>query len=407
MSAAQMRQLINTVSLEDDFIAFCTGPQVLTEGVLSESALADRIKAVADKLSQRYNGVKYDLLARATNKAMDLFATKNVNPSVQKTLQRIGKVGKFAINNRALVAILIGMVGTLIGLAHSPTAMANAAGKMDQTLSGTLDDIIHKLSTSGIDVGHETGDQGMLSDIINNLPPDTAHNFEKAAKALRAIENYEFRGVNVSSETSLSDMQMDGEVTKSSNTFDEHILLKTLDGKLTLAELTTHMVDGKIETSHTGIGQDLRDILDKLATLPDNEQKELADYISNGNPGNVQFQRPDGFLASLLTPKKAAIGLGIAALLAKKPDGRYLISFGPKGAKVTPKGGAAPTAPQNGAPTGNEDGLRKQVVDLALKAHGGSEKSRAAVAAKVQQIPAAQLQKYITHYQSEISKPGA
>lgn len=142
MSAAeQMRDLINAINLrEDPFVVLCLETNhgtMLVEGaqVLDEGAILDRIRKTTQAVANKYHDVQYSLLAKATNKALDVFGGRDkTDPKVSAALDKILKVGRAAVNNRALIMVLVGMVGTLIGLSSNPASAQSAAAQINDTL---------------------------------------------------------------------------------------------------------------------------------------------------------------------------------------------------------------------------------------------------------------------------------
>lgn len=116
---------------------------ILLEDYLIEAGWLDSIKSTAQNYRQQYGDIKYSLLAKLTTKAM---ASTGNNPAVTQTLNKILKVGKFAVQNRALLVILIGMVGMLIGYAGHAN-VAQIAQKFNQSLDNKdFDHIVSQLS---------------------------------------------------------------------------------------------------------------------------------------------------------------------------------------------------------------------------------------------------------------------
>ncbi|RYF05168.1 MAG: hypothetical protein EOO77_28680, partial [Oxalobacteraceae bacterium] len=150
--------------------------------VIMEGPLADKIKLTAKQASKKYREASYELLASVTQKALNVFAE---NPQVSGTLQKILKVGGIAMQNRALIMILVGMVGTLIGMAANPASATQASSQMDQVFNGNLDHVIQQLDASGIHID-------MTHAGIEGLPPEIGQSAQKAAAALKAIANYEY-----------------------------------------------------------------------------------------------------------------------------------------------------------------------------------------------------------------------
>jgi hypothetical protein len=154
-----MRQLINRISVcEDPFVIFCTeinqSSMLLESTALSEGAILDRIRKTTKAVKDKYDDVQYSLLSKATTRAMDMFnSSGKMDPKVGAVLTKIGKMGKAAAANRTLILVLVGMVGTLIGLASNPAAAQSAAAQMDQSLSGNIDQLVNTVTGgSGGDV---------------------------------------------------------------------------------------------------------------------------------------------------------------------------------------------------------------------------------------------------------------
>lgn len=338
MTAQIFRTYIHLIENEDEMIAFFLDVhnahplrQPLRESkrprLLMEGPLADKIKATAKQVSQKYRDVQYNLLASATQKALNMFAE---NPQVSGTLNKILKVGKIAMQNRALITILVGMVGTLVGFASNPAAANQASGQMDQVFNGNLDHVIQQLEASGIHID-------MTAAGIEGLPPEIGQTAQKAAQALKAIKDYEYHtGATVSS-SRVSEFSFDGSIQQENNRFVEEIVLKTADGKVTLAHITTVIENGKYQDSQTGVKFDL---WNEIGNLSPDQQKAVEDYIngvvtdrppetSNGatNPD------PAHDLVSAIRAKVPHLALMVAA--AAQAKGGTRVSGGPNGITVS------------------------------------------------------------------------
>ena len=368
MSAAElMRQYITVVNPpNDDFLGYLviiSNQQVLREGRLTEAGFVDRIKAVTKQINDKYDDVKYGMLAKATTKAMTMF---DGNPKVQGTLGRIAKIGKFAVKNRALLAILIGMTGTLIGYAHNSAAVAATAAKLDAALKGTsIDQIIHNLDISGIHIdahgGAGTQAGGHLADIVSALPPSIGHKVETIAKALRAIEHYKFQtGETISAD---SELNMVGTVDKTQQTLHQIFTSSTSDG-LTLAKLENTFTFDNNGATHmqeklTGVEPDLEAIIGKL---PEDQQEQLGNFITQGNPDSVV--NSDSLIdqiKGIFDYKAPAIAGLVAAALMKKPDGKYRVQITRAGIKIS--GGQAGQTPAKANPPQTGGGAQPQPTD--------------------------------------------
>jgi hypothetical protein len=357
MSALLMRHYISLMNSPNaQFVAYLVDVSndtrgTLLEGRLTEAAFIDRVKTIAKKISNKYDDIKYSMLASATNKAMNMFGD---NPAIKTTLGKIAKVGKMAIANRALLAILIGMVGTLIGYAHNAAAVAQTAAKLDAALHGTsVDEIIKHLDASGIHIDTESGSSGSaLADIVDALPPNVGHQVESIAKALRAIEAYKFKGDLISSNSEFTQhAHTEGFITKSDQTYHSVITSKTLDGELTLAKMEVTQTTGEDGQTHfenqlTGIQPDLEHV---IGQIPADQQETLRHFIQAGNPmSNVESQSLLDQIKGIFDYKTPAIAGLIAAAVMKKPNGRYRFQITPSGVKVV--GSDAIAKPATAAP---------------------------------------------------------
>jgi hypothetical protein len=180
MTASQMRRLIDAISIrEDEFVMLCIQTdsrfplrQPLRESfrknALMEGPLLDKVRKTANIIKAKYDDIQYSMLAKATVKALDLFQSSgDVDPKVASVIAKIGKIGKGAAQNRALLLVLMGMVGTLIGLASNPASAQTAAAQMDQSLSGSLDQLVDTVTG---------GDAAAVANAAQAANPNTIQN---------------------------------------------------------------------------------------------------------------------------------------------------------------------------------------------------------------------------------------
>ncbi|RYD48848.1 MAG: hypothetical protein EOP83_25950, partial [Verrucomicrobiaceae bacterium] len=260
MTASLFRTYLHLMENEDEMISFfleCHAENPLRRPLresarprlLMEGPLADKIKATAKQVQQKYRDIQYDLLATATHKALNLFAE---NPQVSSTLQKVLKIGQIAMRNRPLIAILLGMVGTLVGMASNAAAAQQASMQMDQVFNGDMDHVIQQLQASGINVDMSTAG-------IEGLSPELGEAAKKAAAALKAISEYEFKqgGSITSSREFFTQVSVEGVIEHSDEKYIEQITLKTADGKITLAQISATVENGQYQDSATGVKFDL------------------------------------------------------------------------------------------------------------------------------------------------------
>lgn len=354
--AQSIRRYIDAIELaNDDFISTALAIDArhplrgtLNEGagttdVLMEGPIADKIKATAASLQQKYHDMSYDFLAKATMKAMDMVQRSgNADPKVTAALQKISKVGKFAVQNRALIAVLAGMVATLVGLANNPAGMAQAASNINATLGvDDVNQIIDNLAQSGIHI------DPTIADAANALPPEIGMVAKKAAAALRAIEDFDFEhGMVISSDRKVDVQQfrVDGVVTKTSHIYEENIVLKTPDGKLTIAEMHTKSstVDGVFKHEHSRGG--IQFTLNKAFKGLPKDQYNAVMKLIQGGAKFAMMQKEDegdafGGINQMLQTKQDDFAALAASLVGDRPDGTYRVHAGPDGVRVMPVGG--------------------------------------------------------------------
>lgn len=344
-----LRSYMDAVAIHSDpFIVECfeidaQNPLVLTESVLEEGPLADKIKATAASLKQKYHDISADFLAKTTIKAMDLFKSKgDMDPKVQAALDRIGKVGKFAVQNRALLAVLAGMVGTIVGLSSNPAAAAQAAEKIQSNLSfEELDQIIDSLAQSGIHV------DDTIADAANALPPEISAIARKAAAVIRAIEDFSYTdGLSFETDQRLfEEMTIEGNVRKIESTYESHIVVKTPDGKLVIAEMHSKstMTDGvsHFEDSHGGVKFRL---FDAFRGLSKEDAAKVTKFIQSGLSYHPSFKSTSTLdeseetapIEKIVTEKVDDFSRLAAAVVGEdRPDGTYKIYIGPQGIRVS------------------------------------------------------------------------
>lgn len=342
-----MRTYMEKVRLmEDDFVVTCMGVAAQhplngvllesTSGMLLEGPLADRIKQTTAAITKKYNNVTNDLLLKAVVKAQTLFSG---DPKVTGLLSKVSKVAKFAVKNRALISILVGIVGTLIGMANNPAAAAQASSQLDHVLSGNdIDSIIDQLEASGIDVG-AAPDLGGLE----GIPPDVATVVTKAAKALRAIDDFEFTyGSQMSADSNfhMEHATVDGEIVKSSHITESNIKVTTPDGKLVLGEMHSKLIqdqDGvKFEETVGGVKFDL---LKAFNSLNADQREQVQDYLDQslsrrdfiGSKKPMSEAEGQGPASAILQDKAEDFAALFATKLKDQPDGKYRVRLGPKG----------------------------------------------------------------------------
>jgi hypothetical protein len=340
MSASLFRTYLRLIENQDEMVSFfldvhAENPlrQPLRESrrprTLMEGPLADKIKATTAQAKKKYNDIQYSLLATLTERALNVFAE---NPQVSGTLQKILKVGKIGMQNRALIAIMVGMVGTLIGLASNPASAQQASSQIDQVFNGDMDHVIQQLQASGINV--EMSGAG-----IEGLSPEIGQAAKKAAAALKAISEYEFSGdaVMSSNREILTHISIEGTIEHQDTRYVEQITLKTADGKVTLAQISATVENGQFQDSATGVKFELWNEIGKLAP---EQQKEVSDYIDGVVTGRSPAAGagsanpdPSHDLVALIRSKVPEIALLVAT--AAQSKGGTHVKAGPTGISVT------------------------------------------------------------------------
>jgi hypothetical protein len=333
------------------YMTLVEGLSVSQPRPLMEASLRDMI----GKVAQKYNDVSYQVLASVTAKALTAFSK---NPPVQTSVQRILSVGKLAVRNRALLGILVGMVGTLIGMAASPHAAAQAAQQIDSSLAGNdIDQILHSLQQHGIHVDQSASLPDDVTSILQTLPPEVSASAQKAAKALRAIEDFKFHtGEQISSNSEVQDFRLEGIVTKHEHTYVSDIWSQTPDGQLTLAHahVESHTVDGVYTHEHKIEGVQI-DLSRQLGRLDRAQMLKVMNYITYGMSESAETDDPvlaewpfskktqpaqagDGLqkITSVITAKMPELSAVLTSALASKPDGKYKVVVGPTGTRVSP-----------------------------------------------------------------------
>jgi hypothetical protein len=340
MTASLFRTYLHLIENEDETISFfleCHAANPLLRPLresarsrlLMEGPLADKIKATAKAAQQKYRDIQYDFLAATTNKALNVFAE---NPQVSGTLQKVLKVGKIAMQNRALIAILVGMVGTLVGLASNPAAAQQASSQMDQVFNGDMDHVIQQLQASGINVDMTTAG-------IEGLSPELGEAAKKAAAALKAISEYEFKqgGAVSSSRDFFTQISLEGTIEHTETKYVENITLKTADGKITLAQISATVENGQYQDSATGVKFDL---WNQLKGLNPEQQKEVQAYIDGVVTGRSPAAGagsanpdPSHDLVSMIRARVPELALFVATSAQQKGGTR--VKAGPQGVVVT------------------------------------------------------------------------
>lgn len=318
-----MRQFINIIESSDDITAFFTAVhndhplrRPLRESrratVLMESPLANKVKATIQRVTSKFGDMQYDMLAKITNKALDVFSG---NPQVSTTLQRILKVGRVAAQNRMLLAALAGLAGTLIGLASNPASAQTAASQFDNSLAGDVDRIIEQLARSGIHVAQ------------TELPQGVSAVVQKATAALKAIKDFEFHtGLPMESMRELTQsVVIDADVTREASRFVEKIVVRTPDGQTVIAQIQTVIENGKVVSDETsGVKFDL---INAIGNLSPQEQSSVDSYM------NGQLPMPNGEGAQqIITNKVPELAMLVATIAAQKNAGH--VRIGPQGIQV-------------------------------------------------------------------------
>jgi hypothetical protein len=311
MSSHHIRNYLNILS-GDDFVVHS---QSLTESfsALSEGAITDRINATVIGLKNKYNDLSYELLAKATIKAQTMFSG---NTEVSALLQKIAKVGKFGMRNRALISVLVGVVSVLIGFANNPSALAKATAGLDQSLDGnTVDDIIKHLEQNGIDVA------GEAANAASNLPPELSDVTKKAAQALRAIEKFKFiNGQTIDSQREVfQSISVQGELQKVHDSYSQNIVITIPGTDVVLSKMNLHMEDGNFSEESSGAEFDLL----KSMKLTPEQDTQVSNYINGiSNPEVTLNDKAPGF------------GALIATAFVKAPDGKFKFSIDSKGIHI-------------------------------------------------------------------------
>ena len=334
---SDMRKFMQIVNEEK-----ATVSKAINESVLMEGPFSDAVKATAEKVAARYNNVKYDLLAKATSKAMDIFSHKSDNPQVTKALQKIASVGKVAVQNRMLLTVLVGMVGALVGLASNPAAASQAAVNIERTIDGDIDAIIQKLQQSGIDVGdapekavaNDAGNPGVS--VLAGLPHDIADAAKKAAKALHAIEKFTWEnGQSISSSReTLNSVQVIGDVQVGVEKLVSHVKITTPDGKLVLGEMEMEqtVLNGKIVAQSETVRGVRFQLLEYFNGLNIKQMNAVQNYIdaATGTIPMRQFESVGGTfkrMANMFKEKAPEFGQMVNETLQGKPPGRYKVEI--------------------------------------------------------------------------------
>lgn len=352
-----MRQFMNIVETSDEITAFFLSVhsdtplrRPLRESrrptVLMEGPLAKKVKATIARVTSKYGEMQYDMLAKITMKALDVFQG---DAKVSGTLQRILKVGRVAAQNRMLLAALAGIAGTLIGLSSNPAAAQTAAGQFDTALNGDLDRIIHQLELSGIHVAQ------------TDLPQGVSAVVQKAAAALKAIQNFEFsHGMPTQAVREFTQsVTIDANITHEASRMIEEITVRTPDGQTIIAHIRTVVENGRVVADEAnGVKFDL---INAIGNLDPQQQASVDAYLS----GQVPMPNGEG-VERLIHDKAPEIAMLVAGIAAQNNASHVRLS-------------AQGTQVREGVERSGEDGLttkeRKEFHRLQNRIRmGGAER---------------------------------
>ena len=330
MTESLFRQYLTTVGVENELASFFLEvheqhplSRALRESrsPLMEGPLADKIKATTRAVVDRYHDVQYNLLASATTKALGMFTD---NPKATGALKQVLRVGKLAATNRPLLSILIGIVGTLIGLASNPAAATQAGHQVEYLMQGDINHVIQMLEKSGIHV--DVSPHG-----LEGLPAEIAPGMKKILAAMKAIKQYEFKGgANITSSRELfNNITVEANVQKVQNGVIEDMILKTADGKIELAHITTSVINGEVIMDER---HGLKFELDEYWEDIPEQYRDAADaWIQNGIGGKGATGLE--LLGQVMAENWGKIAMLVAAAAAAV-KGRAMIKMGPGGTKV-------------------------------------------------------------------------
>lgn len=315
-----IRSYLALVEAENDLTFIDTAPVLLEGFVLTEGPLADRIKATMQRVGQKAGDVQYALLAKTTAKALDMF---QADAQTSGVLRKIQAAGRLAASNPALLTALVGIAGTLIGMASNPASAAQAAAQIDPVVSGNIDHIIDQLAQSGIHV-----------DMAASLPPEIQGTAAKAAKALKAIQGFEFtHGSRIeSSREVFTSVSLDATVQHQGSSYIEHITVRTPDGKIVLGQIDTAftVVDGKVEISDHESGVKF-DLAQAFKGLSPEQQKAVGAYLDGSVwPQGSSSSGPE----AILKDKAPDLSLAVATAALAKGSVASRVRIGPQGVKV-------------------------------------------------------------------------
>lgn len=330
MSADLMRRFLTIVEAPNHELDLLFRDEILSESILYEGAVADRIKAAMAKVSQRFGRATPQVLDQVAGRAEGLYSGV---PAVKAVVDRAKALGR----SPALLAAMVGICGALISLSPNPAAAQDAAGKLQPILSlQDVNQIADLLASHGI-----TLQKGQTE--TSALPSGLTDIQVKAAKTLKAINDSDFRGdvLHGSERSYMNGIAIEGGITKEDAVFSETVSLWTLDHKLLIAEYSTTFAvqDGApavVDESGVGLRVDLWKVFDGLDEAT---QVQVSNYINQTS--NMAESAPSPAMQAIermLKAKGPAICQYVAQMAMRNGRIAAKIRITPKGVQV---GGSA------------------------------------------------------------------
>jgi Pyruvate/2-oxoacid:ferredoxin oxidoreductase gamma subunit len=330
MSADLMRRYLAIVEGSSHEIDSLFREPLSESVVLTEGAVADRIKAAMAKVSQKFGRPAPQVLDQVAGRADSLYSGV---PAVKAVVDRAKALGR----SPALLMAMVGICGALIGMSPNPTAAQDAATKLQPILAlQDVNQIADLLAQHGIKAE-------FAPDAAFSLPRGLTPAQVQAAHALKAIAEAQFTGRTLQkSEREMTNrIAIEGGIQREGSSFNETISLWTADHELLIAEYTTSFqvengFPALINESSVGLQVELASVFQGLS---ETDQVAVSNYINQ----NTAMQESAGAasmqsVVKMLKAKGPALCLFVAGLAVR--GGRVVakIRISSKGVQV---GGAA------------------------------------------------------------------
>lgn len=299
--------------------------RMLVESVLTEGAVADRIKAAMAKVAQKFGKPTPQVLDQVANRADSLFSR---DEEVSRVIAYAKKLGR----SPALLGAMVGICGALISLSPNSAAAQDAAGKLQPILAlQDVQQITDALAQHGIKVQSTSTTQVALPSTLS--PAQVA-----AAKALKAVNDFEIEnGRVISSYRSYGNsLTIEGNVEKSGTRYDEIVQMWTPDHTMLLAEFHTQfeVQNGQpaiVGDTTEGVKFDLARVFDGL-----NQQsmQEVDAFITQNGGRFVKEAAGGEGIAQMIQARAPAICMTVALLAVRKGSIARRVRISAQGAQT-------------------------------------------------------------------------